>query len=263
MRDNIITVAVDANRDVTTATPIYRPDYGLKLKITNVELPTAYQVYISNSTCYDGTAKAMIGNDDGVEIPTEFIATGKTVYAWLFMHTGDSDGEVTYRIIIPNVVTPEFTDDVPTPEQQSEIDQLIIALNTGVETAEGYRDDAQASADAASESAEAAGQSASAAAILARAANESAENAAISEGNAKTYAERAEDAADEANRLALDAEESAESAELSADRAEQAAATSGYLWFYIENGKLYLDRTPNTKVDFYLEDGKLYVREVA
>ena len=48
-----------------------------------------------------------------------------------------------------------------------------------------------------------------------------------------------------------------------ADRAEQAAAQSGYLWFYIEAGRLYMDRTPNTQVDFYMQDGKLYVEEIA
>ena len=32
---------------------------------------------------------------------------------------------------------------------------------------------------------------------------------------------------------------------------------------YIEDGKLYMDRTQNTHVNFYMQDGKLYVEEVS
>ena len=63
------------------------------------------------------------------------------------------------------------------------------------------------------------------------------------------YVERAETAADEA--------------EVSADRAEQAAATAGYMFFYIDDrGHLIYSRTDNTEVDFYLENGHLYVKGV-
>ena len=62
---------------------------------------------------------------------------------------------------------------------------------------------------------------------------------------------------------ALSAREDALTASRDADRAEQAAAQSGYLWFYIEDGKLYMDRTQNTHVNFYMQDGKLYVEEVS
>lgn len=51
-------------------------------------------------------------------------------------------------------------------------------------------------------------------------------------------------------------------AEQSAERAEQAAANAGYLWFFIEDGKLYMERTPNTQVTFFMDQGKLYVTEV-
>lgn len=51
-------------------------------------------------------------------------------------------------------------------------------------------------------------------------------------------------------------------AEDAADHAEQAAATSGYMRFYIdENGDLILQRTDNVDVEFYLYDGSLYVRD--
>ena len=49
-----------------------------------------------------------------------------------------------------------------------------------------------------------------------------------------------------------------------ADRAEQAAAQSGYMYFYIDdNGDLIYERTPNvTQVDFYLDDGDLYLEAI-
>lgn len=97
------------------------------------------------------------------------------------------------------------------------------------------QDSARASAEAAESSAQSAGDSADSASESARQAHES-------ELNAKDYAEDAEDAA---------------------DRAEQSAAVSGYMWFFIEGGRLYMDSTPNVNVDFYLEDGKLYVTEGA
>ena len=65
-----------------------------------------------------------------------------------------------------------------------------------------------------------------------------------------------------ADASAQAASQSADEAEDWADKAEQSAAQSGYMWFYIEEGRLYMDRTENTRVDFYLEDGKLYVEEV-
>ena len=54
---------------------------------------------------------------------------------------------------------------------------------------------------------------------------------------------------------------SAASASTSADRAEQAAASQGYMYFYIDsNGDLIYQRTDNVDVTFYLSDGDLYVR---
>jgi hypothetical protein len=51
------------------------------------------------------------------------------------------------------------------------------------------------------------------------------------------------------------------SAERDADRAEMAVNNGAYLWFYIEAGKLYMDKTPTAPVDFYMQDGKLYIEE--
>lgn len=67
----------------------------------------------------------------------------------------------------------------------------------------------------------------------------------------------------EASAQADRAETAADEAEASADRAEQAAATAGYMYFYIDDrGHLIYSRTDNTEVDFYLENGHLYVKGV-
>lgn len=67
----------------------------------------------------------------------------------------------------------------------------------------------------------------------------------------------------EASAQADRAETAADDAEASADRAEQAAATAGYMFFYIDDrGHLIYSRTDNTEVDFYLENGHLYVKGV-
>ena len=58
-------------------------------------------------------------------------------------------------------------------------------------------------------------------------------------------------------------ERCAQSASEDADRAEQAAAQSGYMFFYIENGDLMYQRTENVdQVDFCLDDGDLYLEAV-
>lgn len=96
----------------------------------------------------------------------------------------------------------------------------------------------------------------------ARIAEAAAESAALSAANASDSATTATEAAAAAAASATASAESADEAEEWAEKAEQAAAQSGYMWFYIEAGKLYMDRTENTEVTFYLENGKLYVEEV-
>lgn len=86
-------------------------------------------------------------------------------------------------------------------------------------------------------------------------------NASASETAAASSASAAAGSANTAANQALSASNSATAAAASADRAEQAAATAGYMYFYIdENGDLIYQRTENVDVDFYLSNGSLYVR---
>ena len=122
----IIRGVVNRGRYTVTA-PIVKEDYGLILKIEGVELPETYEVDFSNEE-HSGTSVTMIGNADGVLIPHQFIDSGKDGFAFLY-HVGDNYGRTGFKFRIPNKLRPDRTDEQPTPEQQSVIDQTIAALN--------------------------------------------------------------------------------------------------------------------------------------
>ena len=130
----IIHAPVGGGRYTVTA-PIVKEDYGLYLLIEGLELPSTYEVDFSNSE-HNGTSVTMIGNSDGVLIPSQFISSGKDVFAFLY-HVGIDFGRTVYKFRIPNRVRPDRTNEQPTPEQQSVIDQTISALNEAKEEWEG------------------------------------------------------------------------------------------------------------------------------
>ena len=234
-------------RGTYTEGMITEEDYGILFQMPDLDLPAAYQVDFSNKLT-GGTALTVVGNSDGALIPTSLIDSGKDVYAFLY-YTGVGFGKTTHVFRINNNRRAKRGTPAPDPEQQSVIDATIAALNNAVEStaadAEQTASDA-ARAEAARTAAETAEDNAGASAT---AAAQSEANAAQSENTASA--------------AATSASASAASAATNADRAEQAAAQSGYLWFYIEDGKLYMDRTENTHVNFFMRDGKLYVEEVS
>lgn len=252
---NTVTAYLGKGKSTTTAER-YQWNYGQVLRIDGINLPHSFQTHFSNQPRV-GTAKTFIGTDGAVEIPDEYIITGKTIYAWIFLHESETDGETVYSITIPVIPRPQPVDEEPTPVQQSEINQLVAALNSGVERAETAADSAEASATAATEAAE---QTSADATITAQKAAEASQAAQV----ALSASQAASEAAVNASESEVNAGQSAAEAAESADRAEQAAATAGYMYFYIdENGDLIYQRTPNTQADFYLEDGDLYVRATA
>ena len=159
----IIRAVVGGGRYTTTA-PIMKEDHGIYLKIEGIDLPATYEVDFSNER-KEGTSVTMIGNADGVLIPTQFIKSGKDVFAFLY-HVGEDYGKTVYTFCIPNRVRPDRTNEQPEPEQQSAIDQAISALNTAVaKTAQDILD-ADASARSAAESADRAEQAAAEAGFM-------------------------------------------------------------------------------------------------
>lgn len=249
---NIIAASFGGATVCRTA-PAYQYDYGQLLTFPDLELPTTFECHFSNTE--RGTSVTQIGANNVVTIPDTMFQTGAYIYAWVFLHTGEDDGETEYMAVIPILKRAQPTDDVPTPVEQSAITQAIAALNAAVEqTGEDVADAAASAAAAlASEQAAAASEinaaaSESAAASNAAAAATSASAAAQSERNA---------AASEAN-AALSASE----AYTSAERAEQAATTAGYLDVEIVNGRLIYTRTDAVDVDFELENGRLLMEVI-
>ena len=129
---NTVKAIFGAMRTVQTR-KLHQWDYGQVLQFVGPELPDTYTVHFANDPV-KGEAKTQIGDATGVVIPDEYLTTGATVYAWVYLHTGADDGETVYTAVIPVIPRPRPTEDEPTPEQRGLIDSAIAALNSGVET---------------------------------------------------------------------------------------------------------------------------------
>ncbi len=246
---NISTATFKCGR-FARATPLTQYDYGQVLVFKGIALPSAYEVHFSNEMF--GKSTTHIGNEDGVIVPYSYLRSGKPVYVWIFLHTGENDGETVYTVEIPVIPRSTIEDEQPTPEEQGVITQAIAALQSAVARTDEGAEEAAASATAAAQSAQEAAQSASNASESEIQANTHATAAAESERNS---------AASERNSIAsaTAAAESEDRAEEYADRAEQAAGTAGWMFFTVENGQLIMERTRNAPVNFYLADGNLWM----
>lgn len=232
MENNIVIASFSGCRSAVTVNR-YQYDYGQKLHVLGIPgLPSVFEVHFA-SVPSSGEAKIWVGQDGVVDIPDEYLATGTPVYAWIFLHTGEADGETVYSIKIPVVRRPRPVSDEPTPQQQSEIDTAIAALNAGLESATESVSEAAASASASLESAE------------------DAEAWALGTRGGEPV--EPEDPQYE------------NSAAYWADKAEQSAGQAGYMFFYIDdNGDLIYTHTTNVNVDFHLgDDGDLYVEAIS
>lgn len=132
---NVITAKFCSGSTQTWTDEAWQYDYGQVLQFDGLELPEAYQVHFSN-TPMSGNTITQIGGADGVTVPDQYFQSGETVYAWVYLHEGEDDGETVYMVTIPVKKRPQPSDDVPTPVEQSAIDQAIAALNIAVEKAE-------------------------------------------------------------------------------------------------------------------------------
>lgn len=130
---NSITFArFSGDRTLAVASYLWQWDYGQVLKIEGLELPEVYEVHFANADSA-GETKTSLGTADGVSIPDEYLLSGQTIYAWIFLHDAETDGETVYKITIPVHKRPQPSDIEPTPVQQDVITQAIAALNTAIE----------------------------------------------------------------------------------------------------------------------------------
>lgn len=114
--------------------PLYQYNYGMVLRIMGIDLPDAYQVDFANDI--NGSSITQVGNADGVSIPSQFFTPGQAIYCWLRVHPTQNSGITTATIVIPISPRATITDEEPTPEEQSAIDEAIAALNDAVDKAE-------------------------------------------------------------------------------------------------------------------------------
>lgn len=111
---------------------LWQYDYGQKMRFVGIELPASYTVHFANSS--RGASVPSIGDETGVRIPDQVLLSGKPVFFYLFLHNGEDDGQTAYANIInvhPRANMPSI--DPPTPEQQSILDELMAALNAGID----------------------------------------------------------------------------------------------------------------------------------
>lgn len=155
MRGKTITIHMSRGRVAQTGN-LFQYDYGQKLVIAGVELPTAYEVHFSNTDI--GNSKTQIGDSTGVTIPDEYLLSGEKIHVWIYLHDGESDGETEYHGIINVTKRAKPTDQAPTPVQQSVIDQAIAALNAGVTEVEGIAEGIPQTIDTALSEAKASGE---------------------------------------------------------------------------------------------------------
>ena len=135
MVDNIVQARFLFGRSAKTR-PLWQWDYGIILQFDGLDLPPIYTVHFANQP-QSGNALQQVGGIGGVVVPDALLETGLNVYAWVYLHTGEDDGETVYSVMIPVNKRPKPTNETPTPAQKSALDEAIIALNTGVETVEG------------------------------------------------------------------------------------------------------------------------------
>lgn len=125
MDNRILTASFGVGESGCVTSPLYQYNYGNELHIVGLELPDAFEVHFSNDQY--GQSSTSIGTFDGekgvVAIPDEYLANGGELYAWIYLHDTENDGETVYQIMTPIIARAEITDYEPTPAQQDVIEQ--------------------------------------------------------------------------------------------------------------------------------------------
>lgn len=133
--DNRITKAKFLNGARLAYTePLWRYDYGQELTIEGLTLPTYFEVHFSDTM--HGNAVTGLYSDGKVSIPDAYLQKAGTLYAWVYLHDTEDDGETEYQIVTEVKERAKPTHETPTPVQQSEIEQLIATLETAVTESE-------------------------------------------------------------------------------------------------------------------------------
>lgn len=140
---NQIPVLFNGRTRATAPAIAYKYDQKQKLVFEGVYgLPNVFTVDFCNEG--DTVTKPEVAHPDGVFIPDEYLLTGKTIQAFFWLTGPNSSVQTRYEIEIPVRRRPARSNEEPTPEQRSVIDELIDELNTGVQESEQNAEDAEA-----------------------------------------------------------------------------------------------------------------------
>ena len=126
--DRHITYAFFDDNHYCETTPLYQYDYGQVLTFPTANLPETFEVLFSNGVMHD--ASTVIGSNNSVAIPDTLLTTGKNVMGWIFLHDTEMDGETDYTIRIPVKPRSKAIPEEFTPEEQSQVTQLVAAIET-------------------------------------------------------------------------------------------------------------------------------------
>lgn len=140
MADNHIIVAPYCEDYKTKTDPVYQYDYGQVLQLDGFEnLPDPFEMHFASDI--NGESLLAIGEDGIVAVPDECLMRRQPVYAWLFMHDDENDGETVYLIEIPIISRAKIPKNKATPEQRDEIEHAIALLQTAMEDLTGVKED--------------------------------------------------------------------------------------------------------------------------
>ena len=124
------------NLTMVETEPHYQYDYGQKLKFTDLNLPSSYEVHFANDAT-TGIAYTQLGDSTGVTIPNALFRTGKPIFGFIYLHKGSDDGKTVYVVKIPVRSRAKPSDIVvPSEEETSIIKDAIAALQAAAEAVE-------------------------------------------------------------------------------------------------------------------------------
>ncbi len=152
--NNVIEARFNGRERRCVIGPLWQYDYGQMLKISGFDLPDTYEVHFSNDPL--GVAKVVPADRNGVSIPDEYLTSGASVFAWLFLHVGSEDGATEYQIEITVRRRAKPTSRELTQVERDVITDLIAEMTEATKSANTAKDFAEQAAIESGENQEAA-----------------------------------------------------------------------------------------------------------
>ena len=133
MENRITTARFLPGEKITYTEPLWQFDYGQEIRIEGLDLPDVFEVHFSNGS---GDAYKQLYSEGTVSIPDACLLKNGSLFAYVYLHDTESDGETEYKIVIRIQQRAKPTNAEPTPVQQDIIEEAIAALETAVRETE-------------------------------------------------------------------------------------------------------------------------------